>query len=534
MDLLRNFFIFSIFGTTLFFFSFLKQSLGSNENFLHKKQNITSSIHKNKNNDSNIIVKTDVLKVIISKKGGDIKQAKLLKFNKNLKTKLPIKLLDTNKNFVYQAQSGLIGPNGIDNFKNNKRPIYSTQKNFFDFTNSKEKELRVPMTIISKDGSIYTKTFIFKKKEYSIQVEFSIFNNSKKTIKVSMLGQLVQTINIKQQKKNIKNSDSSFRTLRGSAFSSHNNKYKKYTFDKIKKEKDLNITTKSGWVAMIQKYFVSAWIPKNNGNNTIYTHSCKNNTTLIGYKSDLIKIKPNSKTNINSILWVGPEIQEKMASISPYLDLTVDYGWLWFLSQPLFKLLKFLYYIFGNWGIAIIGITVITKIFMHPFNRLQYISMQKIKSLNPKINNIKEKYSSDKKKMTQEIINLYKRENINPLSSIFPVLIQMPIFLSLYYMLMGSVELRHAPFIFWIQDLSSQDPYFILPILMGISMYFSQNTNFSQNQTNNSTQEKIMKFFPFIFIIFFLWFPAGLVLYYTVSNILTILQQKLFFYKFNK
>lgn len=216
-----------------------------------------------------------------------------------------------------------------------------------------------------------------------------------------------------------------------------------------------------------------------------------------------------------------------MAAVAPHLDLTVDYGWLWFISQPLFKLLKFLHGFIGNWGFSIIAITFIVRGVMYPLTKAQYTSMAKMRLLQPKLQAMRERIGDDKQRMSQEMMALYKSEKVNPLGGCFPLLIQMPIFLALYYMLMGSVELRHAPFALWIHDLSAQDPYYILPILMGVTMFFIQKM--SPTTVTDPMQQKIMTYMPVIFTVFFLWFPSGLVMYYIVSNLVTILQQQLIY-----
>jgi len=341
---------------------------------------------------------------------------------------------------------------------------------------------------------------------------------------MNIFGQIKQTINL-PKKRNVYSGNFALQTFRGAAYSSDDNKYEKYKFDMIANNKNLHIMTESGWIAMLQQYFAVAWIPDNLGKNTIYTSSLDHDTAVIGYKSPIINIPPNSRSIIKSKLWIGPEIQKEMKLVAPNLDLTVDYGWLWFLSQPLFKLLTILYSIIGNWGFSIILITFIMRGLTYPLTKAQYISMAKMRALQPKIQEIKEKFSKDKQRISQEMILLYKKEKINPLGGFLPIFIQMPIFLSLYYMLIGSVELRHAPFLLWIHDLSSQDPYYVLPVIMGLTMFFIQKIS-STNHISDPLQKKIMNFMPVIFTAFFLWFPSGLVLYYIISNLVTIIQQK--------
>ncbi|MDE5285315.1 MAG: membrane protein insertase YidC, partial [Buchnera aphidicola] len=266
--------------------------------------------------------------------------------------------------------------------------------------------------------------------------------------------------------------------------------------------------------------------------NTIYTSNENHEIAIIGYQSPIFNVPSHSHFVIKSKLWIGPEIQKDMAAVAPNLDLTVDYGWLWFLSQPLFQLLSFLNKIIGNWGFSIIAITFLMRAVMYPLTKMQYVSMAKMRILQPEIDKIKMNFSHDKQRMGQEMMLLYQKEKINPLSGFLPILIQMPIFLSLYYMLIGSVELRHAPFILWIYDLSGPDPYYILPIIMGFTMFIIQNM--SSNTVLDPTQKKIMHVMPIIFTGFFLWFPSGLVLYYIISNLVSIIQQKFVIFQLDK
>ncbi|QCI24138.1 membrane protein insertase YidC [Buchnera aphidicola (Muscaphis stroyani)] len=526
MDVQRNFFIFSF-----LFISFLLWQAWQNQLIDNKinKTNFTFDFINEKKEKNQIFVKTDVLNLVINMNGGDIEEASLLAYKNKLKSSKPFKLLETGSNFVYQAQSGLIGKDGPDSTSNNERPLYFCKKRFFELKNN-EKELHVPIKWIGKNGVIYIKNFIFKSGQYNIKVEYSIFNKTDKSLQLNSFGQLKQTINLPKNR----DSDSenfAFENSRGTAYSTIDNKYEKYKFDSIADNKNLYITTKNGWIAMLQKYFTAAWIPKNTGDNIIYTSYAKNNVAVIGYKSSLITVPPHSNRTIKSVLWIGPNIQQDMALVAPNLDLTVDYGWLWFLSQPLFKLLKFLYNWIGNWGYSIILITFIMKAVTYPLTKAQHISMLRMRSLQPEIHKIKTQFQDDKKRTSQEIMLLYKREKINPINGFLPILIQMPIFLSLYYVLIGSVELRHAPFLLWINDLSSQDPYYVLPIIMGLTMFFIQKTSSTSRTIEDPLQSKIMNFIPVIFTGFFLWLPAGLVLYYIVGNLVTIFQQKFIFSK---
>lgn len=532
MEVQRNFFIFAF-----LFVSFLLWQAWQNQSFLSDKTNkeidpILNSVRIQKHKNQ-IFIKSDVISLVVNMYGGDIEEANLLAYKDQLYSSKPLRLLETKSDFIYQAQSGLIGKDGPDSSNNNIRPLYTSKKSFFKLEDNK-KELRVPIKWTNKNGVIYTKTFILKPKRYDIQIEYDIYNATKDVLEMNMFGQIKQTINL-PEKRNLYSRNFALQTFRGAAYSSVDNKYEKYEFDDISHNKNLHVLTKNGWIAMLQKYFAVAWIPGDTiiGENTIYTSTLENGIAAIGYKSPSINVLPYSRSVVKSKLWIGPEIQKEMKLVAPNLDLTVDYGWLWFLSQPLFQLLTILHKIIGNWGFSIILITFIMKAVTYPLTKAQYSSMMKMRSLQPKIKEIKEKFKNDKKRISQEMIVLYKKEKINPLSGFLPIFIQMPIFLSLYYMLISSVELRHAPFLLWINDLSSQDPYYVLPIIMGLTMFIIQKTSSTSNIID-PTQKKIMNFMPVVFTAFFLWFPSGLVLYYIVSNIVTIIQQKFIFSKLNQ
>lgn len=472
-----------------------------------------------------ITVKTDVLDLTINTRGGDIEQAQLLKYPDTLGSSHSFQLLETTPGFLYQAQSGLTGRNGPDNPANGERPLFTTAQPHVELAEG-QSELRIPMTFTAENGVEYTKTFILKRGEYAVNVDYQINNLTKQPLEMALFGQLKQTINLPKHRDTGSN-NFALHTFRGAAYSTSESKYEKYKFETISENENLNATTSNGWVAMLQQYFATAWVPMTAGNNTLYTANLSNGVAAVGYKSAPITIAPGAQKKLSAMLWVGPELQDKMAAVAPHLDLTVDYGWLWFISQPLFKLLKFLHSYIGNWGFSIIVITFIVRGIMYPLTKAQYTSMAKMRMLQPKMQAMRERLGDDKQRLSQEMMALYKTEKVNPLGGCFPLLIQMPIFLALYYMLMGSVELRHAPFALWIHDLSAQDPYYILPILMGITMFFIQKM--SPTTVTDPMQQKIMTWMPVIFTVFFLWFPSGLVLYYIVSNLVTIIQQQLIY-----
>nr|WP_158379894.1 membrane protein insertase YidC [Candidatus Hamiltonella defensa] len=471
-----------------------------------------------------IAVKTDVLSLTIDTQGGDIQQANLLAYPDTLGSKKSFQLLESTPNFVYEAQSGLTGKNGPDNPINGHRPVYSVKQSHFVLPEG-QNELQIPLTFTDNNGLVLTKTFILKRNDYAIRVLYRIHNASSTPLEFNFFGQLKQSTQLPKHH-DTASSNFSLHTYRGAAYSSKEDKYKKYSFSDIK-DANLNITTQGGWVAMLQQYFATAWIPNAGEMHDFYSRHLGHGVVASGFKNLSILLNPGERKELSATLWVGPALQDKMAVIAPHLDLTVDYGWLWFISQPLFKLLKFIHGFVANWGLSIILITFIVRGIMYPLTKAQYTSMAKMRMLQPKLTEMRERIGDDRQRMSQEMMALYKSEKVNPLGGCLPVIIQMPIFLALYYMLMSSVELRHAPFILWIHDLSAQDPYYILPILMGITMYFIQKM--SPSTITDPMQKKIMNFMPVIFTVFFLWFPSGLVLYYIVSNLVTIIQQQLIY-----
>jgi len=321
-------------------------------------------------------------------------------------------------------------------------------------------------------------------------------------------------------------------SFRGAAYSSSKTNYSKYSFGDIE-DKNLSVNSQTGWIAMLQHYFASAWVPEQNQDNLLYTRSTsKNSQATIGFKGQETTIDSGKNQTISAKLWLGPEIQSELQATAEHLDLIVDYGWLWFLSQPLFHLLTFIQSFVINWGFAIIIITFIVRGILFPLTRAQYRSMAKMKLLQPRLQGLKERYGDDRQKMSQETMALYKQEKVNPLGGCLPLVIQMPIFLALFYMLGSSVELRQAPFMLWIQDLSAPDPYYIFPLLMGGTMFLIQKM--SPTPVSDPMQQKLMTFMPLIFTVFFLWFPSGLVLYYIVSNLFTIVQQRIIYWELEK
>ncbi|GAM78540.1 inner membrane protein translocase component YidC [Vibrio ishigakensis] len=380
-------------------------------------------------------------------------------------------------------------------------------------------ELRVPMTY-KANGLEYTKTFILKRGSYAIDVAYDVVNNSGANATVGMYAHLRQ---------NLQKSGGSLTmpTYRGGAYSTENTRYKKYSFDDMQdRNLSQNLPNGEGWAAMLEHYFVSAWIPRDAAGANVYTRVV-GNLGDIGVRLPNKTIADGQSAEIKSTLWVGPKLQNEMAAVAPNLDLTVDYGWLWFIAKPLHWLLSMIQGVVVNWGLAIIVLTFIVRGAMYPLTKAQYTSMAKMRMLQPKLQAMRERIGDDRQRMSQEMMELYKKEKVNPLGGCLPLILQMPIFIALYWALMESVELRHSPFFGWITDLSAQDPYYILPLLMGASMFLIQKM--SPTTVTDPMQQKIMTFMPVMFTFFFLWFPSGLVLYWLVSNIVTLIQQTLIY-----
>ncbi|EFM89419.1 Inner membrane protein oxaA [Actinobacillus pleuropneumoniae serovar 4 str. M62] len=480
--------------------------------------NANTVIAENATQGKTVTLQSDVLRLTIDTLGGDVIASDLLAHNAELNSQTPFKLLQTGAT-TYVAQSGLVGKNGIDT--NAGRPQYQVAQDTFVLAEG-QNEMSVPMTF-EKDGVLYTKTFVLKRGSYDVAVNFNVKNQTAATVEVQPYGQIKHTL--------LESSGSlTMPTYTGGAYSSAETNYKKYSFQDMEKA-NLDINTKAGWVALLQHYFVSAWVPNQDAENTIYSRT-NNGIATIGYRGPVTTIAPNSEATITSQLWTGPKDQKEMEATAANLDLTVDYGWAWFIAKPLFALLTFIQSIVTNWGLAIIGVTIVVKTILYPLTKAQYTSMARMRMLQPKIQEMRERFGDDRQRMSQEMMKLYKEEKVNPMGGCLPILIQMPIFIALYWTFMEAVELRHAPFFGWIQDLSAQDPYYILPLLMGASMFLLQKM--SPSPVTDPVQQKVMTFMPVMFTVFFLWFPSGLVLYWLTSNIITIVQQWLIYRNLEK
>ncbi|MBU1391252.1 MAG: membrane protein insertase YidC [Gammaproteobacteria bacterium] len=465
-----------------------------------------------------ITVKTDQLDVQINPIGGDIVFAALVSHKMEQDKDQPFVLLEQTKDFTYIAQSGLIGRDGIDSSAKG-RATFSTATTEYTLAEGQD-TLEVPLTYVGDNGVTYTKVFVFHRGKFNVDVDYKINNTSAAPLQVQMYGQIKQTI---------KPSESSMMmpTYRGGAFSTQDVRYEKYKFDDMAKS-NLNQATLGGWAAMLQHYFVSAWIPPATDSNTIFSSVSAGGLANIGFRGAVYDIAPGATQEISSQFYVGPKDQKALSAISDTLNLVVDYGFLWWLAVPIHWLLMFYQSFVGNWGVAIILITLTVRGLLFPLTKAQYTSMAKMRNLQPKLTDLKERFGDDRQKMGQAMMELYKKEKVNPMGGCLPIILQMPIFIALYWVLLESFELRHAPFMLWIHDLSVQDPYYILPLLMGVSMFVMQKMQ-PIAPTMDPMQVKMMQWMPVIFTVFFLWFPAGLVLYWLVGNIVAITQQKIIY-----
>ena len=386
----------------------------------------------------------------------------------------------------------------------------STQPTFTK--KSRDGQNKVTLEALNIPGIKITKTIEVLNNSHQIIVTNQIENRTPDVIKVRNY----ETIS----RDNNSTASVMLPTYTGSAFYDEENKFSKLSFDDIFETTQV-IKTKDSWISMIEHYFFSAWLPTSSKQKTIYTNY-DNNVYTIGSSTNYQKVNVDQIQIFESLMFVGPKLQSEISNLTSGLDLTVDYGILTFLSAPLFWILDSINYIFDNWGLSIIILTILIKALFFKLSETSYRSMAQMKKLNPRMQALKDRYGEDKKKFSEALMRMYKEEKVNPLGGCLPILIQIPVFIALYWVLVESIEIRHAPFFGWIQDLSSADPYFILPIAMGASMYIQQKLN---PAPTDPTQQKIFMFLPFIFTALFATFPSGLVLYWFTNNVLSIAQQ---------
>jgi len=462
-----------------------------------------------------VVVTTPKLKVWIDLLGGDIVRVQLPQYPVALDLQdTPYLLLEQNQNQTYVAQSGLIGPNGLD--KNGQRPQYSSSVRELTIDENDGQSDLVLSTVA--DGMTVEKVFSFTADKYLLDVSFRLTNTSNVAFTAGMFTQ------IKRDRKAVLTDDSFSLApdpYLGGAITTIETPYQKVEFDDLD-EDTLQAENTGGWVAFLQHYFLSAWVAPADQQIRYYARPTKDNNYLFGFTGPAKVVQPGASGVWSAEFYAGPKDQVELEEISEHLNLTVDYGFLWWIAIPLFKALTFFHDLVGNWGVAIILLTLAVKIALGWVSARGYRSMANMRRVAPAMKKLQERYSNDREKLSKEMMALYKKEGANPLGGCLPMLAPMPIFLALYWVLLESVELRQAPFMFWIEDLSAMDPYFILPLLMGASTYLMQSLN---PQVGDPMQVKMMKLMPIMFTVLFLFFPAGLVLYWLVNNLLSIAQQ---------
>jgi len=458
-----------------------------------------------------ISVTTDLYKADIETMGGDLRRLELLKHRAanvadNDKSNFVL-LDDAAKPMTYVAQTGLIGANlpSHNALFTSTATRYQMQKG--------EDTLEVRLSWVG-DAVTVDKIYTFHRNQYVIDVNYEIKNSSATTITPEVYYQIVHDSESNQ-------GSALMPTFTGGAYYTEAHKFDKIAFSDMEKE-SLTIESKDGWVGLLQHYFVSAWIPKDGLARKFYTEKLNENMYRIGTRSALTSVAPGASLSVTARLFSGPQTKNDLNATAPGLEYTVDYGWLTILAAPLFWVLSKINGYVHNWGVAIILLTLLIKAAFYPLSAKSYRSMAQMRELAPRLESMKQKFGDDRQKMQQAMMELYKTEKINPMSGCLPILLQIPVFIALYWMLLGSVELRHAPFFGWIQDLSAIDPYYILPLIMGASMIIQTRLN---PKPTDPIQAKVMTWMPVIFSVFFFFFPAGLVLYWVVNNIVSIWQQ---------
>ncbi|PBQ11310.1 membrane protein insertase YidC [Pseudomonas congelans] len=462
-----------------------------------------------------IHVKTDVLDLAIDPVGGDVVQLRLPLYPRRQdRPDVPFQLFDNGGERTFLAQSGLTGTNGPD-ARAAGRPVYTSTQKTYQLADGQD--TMVVDLKFSENGVNYIKRFTLKRGLYDLVMTYVVDNQSAQPWSGNLFAQLKRDASSDPSS----TTATGTATYLGAALWTAAEPYKKVSMKDIDKGQ-VKETVQGGWVAWLQHYFVTAWIPDHNATNAVQTRKDSQGNYIIGFTSPTLSVAPGAQGETSATLYAGPKSQAVLKELSPGLELTVDYGFLWFIAQPIFWLLQHIHAILGNWGWSIIVLTMLIKGLFFPLSAASYKSMARMRAVAPKLALLKEQHGDDRQKMSQAMMELYKKEKINPLGGCLPILVQMPVFLSLYWVLLESVEMRQAPWILWITDLSIKDPFFILPIIMGATMFIQQRLN---PTPPDPMQAKVMKMMPIIFTFFFLWFPAGLVLYWVVNNTLSIAQQ---------
>lgn len=481
-----------------------------------------------------ITVKTDVLALQIDLQGGTIQNLDLLNYPieksntavdtlRSLvglppaeKNTAPVRLFDSSQEKLFVAQSGLIADSGSTTAPSH-HTVFKNEADSYELKPGQD-SLTVPLTW-TDNGLTVTKLFTFKRGSYDVTLEQKVKNNSDKPWSGRQYSQLLRVPDATSNGGGMLTGG--MRAYAGGVIYTEKEKYQKISFDDMADE-NLDVATKGGWTAMIQHYFASAWIPPADQDNHFYTKALNDGRYVIGTYSPAVTVNANSDAQFVAKLFAGPKIQPMMEQIAPGLELTVDYSFLTFIGKPIYWLLNQIHDAVGNWGVAIIGVTLCIKLLFFPLSQSSYKSMAKMRKIQPRLKELQERFADNRQRFNTEMMELYKKEKVNPLGGCLPILVQIPVFMCLYWVLSETVEFRQAPFMLWIQDLSIQDPFYVLPVIMGITMKIQQSLN---PAPIDPIQAKVMKMFPIVFTVFFLFFPAGLVLYWVVNNTLSIIQQ---------
>jgi YidC/Oxa1 family membrane protein insertase len=461
------------------------------------------------NDGKTIKVETDLYFAEISTAGGDLIGLRLKKHGGTLDPKQNFVLFTRAPDHTYVAQSGLIGT-GLPNHQT----AYVAQALEYKMAEgAADLEVRLEATGTVKSA----KTYRFQRNNYLIDVRHELTNSGTAPLEAFAYFQVVRDT------KPPEGDSAMVPTYTGAAVYTDKEKFQKVAFSDIDKGKiPYPKNSNDGWVGMLQHYFLSAWLPKGDTPREFYTRLVQQGLYAAGVIVPAGTLAPGASATVAVPLYAGPQEQEKLAALAPGLELAVDYGWLTVIAAPLFWVLQWIHGWAGNWGVAIIILTILIKLLFYPLSEASYRSMAKMRVVAPKMQRLKEQYGDDRQRMQQAMMELYKTEKINPLGGCLPILVQIPVFIALYWVLLGSVEMRQAPFALWINDLSAPDPWYILPILMGATMIIQTKLN---PEPPDPIQAKVMKIMPIAFSIFFFFFPAGLVLYWLVNNVLSIAQQ---------
>lgn len=464
-----------------------------------------------------VVVRTDLFEVELNTAGGDIRRVTLLKVFSALDRTKQLTLLSPDPKLYFVTQSGLLGE-GLPSHK----ATYTAESHAYNLADGKD---QIEVRLVAKDvsGVEVVKKFTFSRDSYEILVSYEIRNVGDKPIAAHAYFQFLRNGDPPSQEAAQTSSFAGVATFTGPAVYTDELKFVKVDFKDIEKGKQTHARkAKDGWIGLVQHYFVSAWLPKGSGEREFFTHKVGDDLYSAGVIVPVGAIAPGAGSAIVMPLYIGPQETDKLAKIAPGLELVVDYGWLKILAAPLFWVLKFIHGIVGNWGWAIILLTILIKLVFYPLNHKAGRSMAAMKVLGPKMEKLKQLYGDDKQKLNTAMMELYRTEKINPLGGCLPIVVQIPVFIALYWVLLASIELRHAPWLGWIHDLSAPDPWYILPVVYAVSMLVQTKLN---PQPADPVQAKVMLAMPVVFSIFFFFFPSGLVLYWVVQNMLSIAQQ---------